>query len=149
MDTLPFRTNRLTSLARELAMDIHDVPSILQAHKISPEDFETIKQSPEFQTALDQMVMEWTSATNTEKRVKFKSQSSIEESLLSLHAAANDATQPLNHRVLALQFLAKLGGLGAEEKDTKQAERFSITINMGNTPTIIEARAEPVTIEAD
>lgn len=144
MDTTPFRTNKLMTLARELAMDIHDVPAILETHRITPEEFETIKYTPEFQAAMDQMVVEWSSATNTASRVKFKSQSSLEESLLNLHASANDQQQPLNHRVLALQLLAKLGGLGEPERDSKASERFSITINMGGaSPTIIESRAEP------
>ena len=136
----PYRDNKLVDLARELAMDIQDTDQILKAYGVEPEEFERLKNDPFFAATVDQMLAEWNSATNAEKRVKFKSAAAIENALLQIHASVVDERQPLNHRVLAAQFLAKLAGLGVEEKTAgPSGPGFSITINMGDKPvTIIE-----------
>lgn len=146
-DIAPYRDNKLVALAREIAMDIHELPMILKQFGVEPDEFEKIKSDEFFQQTLGSMLAEWNSATNAEKRVRFKAAASIEEGLLELHHAAVDKNQPLNHRVLAMKFIADLAGLGQEEK-TQQASGpgFSITINMGGQqqPLVIEGSAKEV-----
>jgi hypothetical protein len=143
MENLPaFRENKVVALARELAMDINEMDDILKMYQISEDEFEQLKADPAFQTVFDATLVEWQAATNTEKRVKVKAASSVENSLLNLHAAANDKNQPLNHRVLALQFISKMAGLAEPETKGPTGNGFSITINMGEGHTkTIEATA--------
>ena len=144
MENLPaFRENKVVAIARELAMDINEMDEILAMYHLTEEDFEKLKVDPDFQAVFDATLLEWQAATNTEKRVKVKAASSIENSLLNLHSAANDKSQPLHHRVLAMQFIAKLAGLAEpESKGGASGPGFSITINMGGGHTkTIEATA--------
>jgi hypothetical protein len=150
-NTVPYRETKIVELARELAMDIQSHEEILKAFGLDADEFERIKDDPHFKQVLEAFMVEWSSAANTEKRVKFKAQASIEAALLDLHKAMVDPANGLNHRVAAAQFISKLAGLGQDERQaTQTGSGFSITINMGETsaPITIEGQSAPAQIEA-
>lgn len=122
---------KLISLAREIAMDMKELPAILTELSITPEQFDKIKSSKVFQHVLAEEVANWGSALNTQERVKLKSQAMIEMSLEEFYARMHDAKEPLNAKVELLKTLAKIGGVDTTKSEQAAGERFMVTINMG------------------
>lgn len=141
----------LASLAREIAMDIQDVTTILDARGMGPSDLERLKADPTFSRYLQDAVVAWNGAGSTADRIRLKSLAMVEESLPSLHEASVDEKIPLNQRVEALKFTARLGGMMNERGEAAggrdPASGFAITINIGgDTVKITQA---PEVIDAD
>ena len=65
-------TIEFATLAREIAMDIFDIPDILKLHQLSDVEWAKIQENPRFQAMLKSMILEWNSASNTRERVKVK-----------------------------------------------------------------------------
>lgn len=140
--TMPDRQVRI---AREIAMGMRELPDILKAHAIMPDEFERMRADPRFDDLLKELIREWNGAKNTEARIKMKAGVSLEESLMNFHQSMNNANEPLNHRVEVAKFLAKVAGIG-EQAQGPTGGGFSVTINIGgghapkvvNSPTVIE-----------
>ena len=60
---------KLVALAREIAMDMKQLPDVLKELSITPEQFEIIKNSQFFKHVLSQEIANWASALNTSERV--------------------------------------------------------------------------------
>lgn len=142
----------LVQLAREIAMDIHDVETIVKNHALTLEQFAFIEKSAIFQTYLKQYIAEWNSCASTADRVKLKSLAFVEEALPEFFAQVHRQGEPLPGKVKALEVISKIGGLGpASFKDGGPAgEKFSITINMGaDEKMVINASPTPKAIGTD
>lgn len=122
---------KLVALAREIAMDMKQLPDILKELSITSQQFEVIKQSAYFKHVLAQEIADWNSALNTQERVKLKSQSIIELSLEEFYARMHDAKEPLSAKVELLKTLAKIGGVDSTKTEAAAGERFTVTINLG------------------
>lgn len=99
------------TLAREIAMDIFPVQDILKLHNLTDVEWARIQASPKFIEMLAQLTREWHSAANTKERVKAKASSGLEAMLEVYIRDINDPDIPLNQRVEAGKFLARLGEL--------------------------------------
>lgn len=127
----------MAALAREIAMDINELPIILKNNGVSAEQYEIIKVSPFFMKLLESYTQAWTASGNTPERLKLEGAAMLEQFYPTLFQRMMDKTQPLNHVVQAAQFVAKTSGLG-EAKDTGPAgDRFSITINLGEDQKLV------------
>ena len=134
----------LAALAREIAMDIFDLPQILELHRLSDEEWGSIQSHHKFKEMLRQMTMEWNSASNTAERVKVKAATGLESVLENYIRDINDATIPLGQRVEAGKFLARLGELGPDTINGAGGSAFSITLNIGATQSRVDVERRPV-----
>lgn len=123
----------MLDIARQLAMGIHEVSTILEMLSIKEQDWQRIKAHPRFQQYHSNAVSEWNAAVNTPERVKLKASTMIENWLLEAHSELHNHKTPLNHRVELAKVVAKLGALG-ESKVPMGGEGggFQLTINIGD-----------------
>lgn len=118
-------------VAREIAMNLHDVETILDTYKITPAQWRKIEKNEYFQRVLQEAVTLWHSALNTEQRVKLKSAALYEEWLPEANVLAHDRSQPLSGRVELMKLIKSTGGMGGANPGEGAGERFSVTINLG------------------
>lgn len=130
---IPSDDRLFLSLAREVAMDIHPIETILVNHGLTPEKWEHIQKNARFDQLLKAAVEEWNSALNTADRVKIKALACVEEALPEFFSKMHDPNETLPAKVRSLEVFANLAGF------TKNAqvvggggERFSVTINLGS-----------------
>lgn len=138
-------------LAREIAMDIFPIDEVLRLHQLTPEEWERIATHPKFKQMLDEMVREWNLSAGTMDRVKVKSATGLESTLEVFIRDIANPDIPLNQRVEAGKFLAKLGELdGSRIGQGGGGSIVHININTGHgkEPVTIEAkRLEPENVE--
>ena len=127
----PLTAAVLSSLAREIAIGLRDLDDILAAHKISPADYESLKNNDFFTKVIDTARIEWNSAINTANRVQLEAAFTSEQLLAPIYARAVSGAEPLNHVVDFLKWLAEVGGLKKDPAKGQAGERFQITINLG------------------
>ena len=124
---------QIVRLAREIAMQLRDLPDILKSHGIPQSEFDRLKAHPYFVSVLTSELAAWEAAGNTHDRVKLKSAALIEEWLPELYASMHDKKEALSSRVKAAELAAKLAGMGVYDAKLEgtAADRVQITINMG------------------
>jgi hypothetical protein len=129
------------SLAREIAMDIFPVADIVALHRLTDEEWDRVQRNPKFQQMVADMAAEWNSAANTRERVRIKAATGLESVLETYIREIGDPLIPLNQRVEAGKFLARVG-----ELDNAQAiigggggAGFHITLNIGNEVKTLDA----------
>jgi hypothetical protein len=129
----------LLRLARELAIDLNDVDTILKNHDVSLESWGKIKDHPLFVKVLKEEIALWESAKNTEERVKIKAASMIEHWLPELYSRLNNGEENLAAKIEGAKFAAKLAGMGLAGTDINAiGERFSVTINLGADSQLVK-----------
>lgn len=129
--SMDFGDDVLLKLARELAMDMRELPAVLDLMEMTAEDFEQVKASPVFQRYLRSAVEEWNSATNTSERVKLKSLAMVEESLPEFYARMHDPKETLANKTEVLKTISRFAGVGGQVSTGASAERMVVTINLG------------------
>lgn len=132
----------LVKLAREIAMDIQSLETILKQYSITPEAWVTLQESPRFRNLLAAEVETWHSAMNTTERVKAKSAAMLEEWLPELNNRLHDKEESLNAKIEGGKMLTKLAGMDGRAEIAAGGERFTFTINLG-------AAAAPIQIIKD
>lgn len=140
----PVTDRKLLILAREIAMDILPLQTILDSHEITQEQFNAYKNSAIFQNALSEQVMAWNSALNTHDRVKLKAAASIEGVLEELHGRMHDRSESLMAKAKVAELVAKLAGMAQPASSQASGTGFSVTINLGNSAQPIVIDSTPV-----
>lgn len=131
----------MVALAREIAMDINPLETILQQRSISDKTWSKLQKNPHFARLLASEIEQWQGALNTQERVKIKSAAMLEFWLPTLNARMHDTQEGLGNVVEASKMLSRLAGIGVNGEITAAiGERFSITINMG--PKVVEFEKE-------
>lgn len=141
----------IVALAREIAIDLYPVETILKQHDIAPETWSAIQRNPRFQQFLENEIKAWNGALNTQQRVKLKAASVIEEFLPEAHHRLHGPDTLTSKVELAklVSRLAEMGmtGVGAEGV---AGDKFSVTINLGADNQLrIEGKTPPKTIDAE
>lgn len=133
----------MRSIARELAYDILPLQTILDNHKVSPDEWEKLSKHHTFQRYLREFVEQWSTAENSAARTKLKIVSGIEESLPDMFSLLYDDNFSANARIELFKTLLQAGGLRGTERTEAAGmkDKISITINMGD--------GRDVTVEAD
>jgi hypothetical protein len=145
-----FNDVTLVKLAREIAMDIHPIDTILNTHGLDSNQWETISKSPSFQALLASEVEAWQSATNTSERVRLKSLSFVEEALPEFYARVHDNREPLSAKTEVLKAVSRFAGIGTALDAGMVGEKVSITINLGEDQQLkIEKTLPGKVIEGD
>lgn len=121
-------------LAREIAMDIFPVHDIVRLHQLTEEEWARIQRSPKFNQMVADMAAEWNSAGNTRERVRIKAATGLEAMLEIYIREIGDPSIPLNQRVEAGKFLARVGELDNAQQilGGGGGAGFHITLNIGN-----------------
>lgn len=119
-------------LAREIAMDQHDLERILIQNSVTPAEFRRISKMPRFVQVLQEELNAWHTASNTPERVKIKAAAMIEEWLPEAFAQMHGEAS-LQHKTQLATLVSRLGGMDKGEMGQQVGgERFSVTINLGN-----------------
>jgi len=129
----------LVKLAREIAMDLRELPDILKTYGMDDETWERTREHPYFQQVLTEEIATWQGALNTSERVKIKAGAQLEDWMPELHARLHDAREALPAKIEGAKLLARLAGYGVSGADIKdEGTRFNlqIVINPGRTTTI-------------
>lgn len=145
------REGVMLRLAREIAMDILPIETILAMYELTPEDLEEIKQSTYFQRVLQGELEAWNCAVNTKQRVEIKSASLVEHALAAINTLIHDTNQSASARVEAVKTVAKLGNLGLTNvADGGGGEMFKVVINLGaDSKLSIEKQLPPKVIDME
>jgi len=135
-DVVPATTSTVSDLtmlklAREIAMDIRELPAILESHRVTDAEWEKISTNTRFQEYLSTCTQEWESATNTQERVKLKSLAFIEESLPEFYTRAHDPQENLSAKTEVLKTVARFAGVGVNVEGVTTGDRLTVTINLG------------------
>ena len=143
----------LVRLAREMAMNIRTWQAVFADFQITEEDYYEIEKNEFYQRAKSQYIIEWNATTSTADRLKFQSQSGLEQLLPFLVQRAMDAKEPLAAANDTGKMLAKLGGIGEPKSDGgAAAERFVIQINLGadvDGKPVVETYDKAIAIDLD
>ena len=137
MTDLMLLEDKLPVLARELAMGIYEVEDILGRYGIDWIEWERIQALPRFQRLLETTTVEWGSTLNTKERIKVKALAGVEDGLPALFVAAKDTRETLASRVEAYKLARVLAGIGERDANEIPPEKFTLTINIGETSTIV------------
>lgn len=145
---------QMLKVARNLAMDMYELPQILDMLSIPAYEFERWKNHPRFNQYLISEKEAWNSALNTHERTKLKASTVMEEFMLEAHRSMHDKKQPLNHRVELGKLVAKIAGMGETARGAigEGGPGFSLQINIGQGPdhqVNISSRPAPPVIEHD
>lgn len=134
MPTAPAKANltdtMLLSIARDIVMDIQELPAILEKHRINADDFETISQNATFHVYLKSYQQEWNSPVNTEHRVKIKAAAIVEMYLEEANKRLHAIGEKLGDKNDLLKTIAKLAGQGFQASGNEGGAE-SVTINIG------------------
>lgn len=147
-----FNDLTFVKLARELALAINPLETILSHNQVTTEDWEQIKSHPRFLQYLEVETSNWGSALNTHERVKLKSAAMMEEWLVEAYARMTDPSENLNAKTEVAKLVSKLAGLGITNAAVEGAagERFSVTINLGaDNKLTFEKAVSPKVIEGE
>lgn len=141
----------LLSLAREIAMDLKPIETILNDHSITAKDLEDYFKLPRFRAMIQEQQKEWASATNAPRRIQLKSLAIVEEALPEMFAKLHATVDPLSSKVELLKTLAKLAGVDKQEDSSGGGAKVNITINLGEDRKVDVQAALPngVTIEGE
>ena len=144
---------KLRMLAIELAKDVVDPYSVFKALEITYDDYERIKETRAFKIMYNAALAEWHGASNTQKRVKFKSAALVEEVLPTFYAAIKNTEEPLSSRVELLKTIAKFGNIGNTEPVVGAGgggQFFKLEIHLsGKDQPIVVGSSAPPTIEGE
>lgn len=123
----------LLKVAREVAKDILPIETILDLHKITQTQWETLQNSKVFLGLLQSEAEAWGSATNTAERLKLKALSMCEEWLPEANSRIHDPGETLAAKNETVKTVARFAGIGANgDGASGSGEKFSFTINLGN-----------------
>jgi hypothetical protein len=133
----------LVKLAREIAMDIQPIESILKQYSITDERWEELQRNARFKALVDSESEAWNSAVNTHERVKLKAAAMMEEWLPELNNRLHDLEETLPAKIEGGKMLAKIAGMGERvANEGPVGERFTVTINLGAQAAPIEISKE-------
>ena len=148
----PLDQARLVLLAREVATDLRDLAAILADFNLSQEEYDRLLQNPYYKNALETSIIEWNSAHTTDQRIKIRAAAAIEDALMPMAVRMTKEGEPLTAVVETGKLFAKLAGLGEEGRSANPAEKFSITINLGEDKKLTfekDVTPTPALIEKD
>lgn len=122
----------LVSLIREIVIDHNDLKTILKTYQVSDERWRQINSSPRFAKLLEEELIAWNSAVNTEERTKLKAAAMIEVWLPEAHRLLHDPKETITGKAKLADLIAKIGGHGIRTQgEAGPGERFSVVINLG------------------
>lgn len=138
------------SIAAELAAGLSDATAVRERYGISPEQWQTLKNSPVFRQMLAEAVREFRGDLNAGKRIQKKADIVIEDAIPAYDAMIHNPEIPAAARIDAGKLLAQLAGRNQKPGEGGPATGgFTLNINLGNNRSVtIDGKATPVADEA-
>jgi hypothetical protein len=133
--------HELAALAREVAINIANLPVALAKFKITEEQYARYLAIPFYRQALEIAILDWEKIPSAERRLQLRAQAAIEDGMHVLAARMQSMDEPLPAAVEAGKLFTKIAGIGETGKTANPGEKFVITINLGD--------AEPIKFEKD
>ena len=128
---LTIDSGTLANLATDLAKRAKDTEDVLKDYGLTVADFLELEQIPFFAQALTAARLEWERPLNTKQRCELGALTYTEKLLPKIAEAAEDTKQPLQARIDAARFIAKVGGLGEKEQSANDSQdRVIVQINL-------------------
>ena len=138
-------TGTLTTLAREMAIEVRDPVLVLAEYKITQAQYEVHVLTNEFyKRALEAYCIEWRSALSTNQRIKVQAGAVLEDSLPQLANRMTNGKETLASVVETAKLFTKLAGAGEEKKEGTPGEKFTINIHIGDKNLKVETNPEPL-----
>lgn len=123
--------HKMSAFVRELAMNMHDENFIVMKHKLTDDQYNTLKDNEFFKRALEAAVMEWNSPLSTPKRLSMMAAVALEDSLPAIAARMKGHAEPLNSVAQVAKLFADMAGIIGQERQIGPSERFTISIHLG------------------
>lgn len=143
-----FDTPAAAMLARDLAIGMYDEAVILKKAGITREQYETLRTNEWFQKLVEQMAIEWNSPKNAQQRLATLSAVGLETVLPDVIARAKVKNEPLQGVAQLVKVLADMAGANSQNRQNNApAEKFSITINLGEDKEVYTKTKPVVVIE--
>src|SRR5262249_34708610 len=127
----PMDIDKLAKLARERVMNAKSLKQLLNIFELTPEQFEEIEADPRYQRILEHFNIEGNTAPTTPARARLRPAACLKDTPNTIGPPMATPTEPLAACIDAGRFLAKNAGIGEKKDETPTAERFVITINLG------------------
>src|ERR1035437_9835141 len=105
----------LAALARDLILNLRELPATLAAHKITQAQYDKIKENEFFKRALEHLTIEWHSAKSTTARQKIQAAASFEYAMPVITARMVKNDEDLGKVVEAGKLLAKVAGVDSSD----------------------------------
>lgn len=147
--TLPkdFGIPQMAALARDLAVEFKDVPTILTEHGLTQQQYDHLKTVPYFDRVLKQAVEDWNKPGSTRERIALQAQFLLERSLPTMGSRLEVGTEALGNVIEGIKTLADLGGVTNQPQQAQAQEKFIINIDLGGDRQVFET-ARPVIVDA-
>lgn len=130
-------------LAMELAIEISDLPEILQRYQLTPAQLKDKFANPQFRAMVKEARITWRSDLSIKERIRVKSMALVEDSILELYSLFHDKDIAVPARMDAFKALSRVATTDAPDKDGAVAgERVHISIN-------IPGAEKPITYDAE
>jgi hypothetical protein len=130
-------------LAMELAIEISELPDILQRYDLTKEGLRAKLENPAFRNAVKEAKITWNSDLSVKERIRVKSMVLIEDSILEIYNIIHDKDVSPTARIDAFKTLSRTATTDAPDKDgAATGERVHITFN-------IPGAERPVTYDAE
>lgn len=134
-------------LAREIALDHHELEEILKRYGVSNERWHAISSDKWFVSLLSQEIEAWNATTNTGERSKLKAAAIVEDWLPEAHSRLHDEKENLTAKVALATLVTKIAGLGMKDAEITGGggEKFTVNINLGDQRSLhVSAPVVPV-----
>jgi hypothetical protein len=138
----------LLGLAREIAIDLNPLETILKNYQVTLEQWSLIQTNPHFLRLLNSEIEAWNAAANTHDRVRLKSAAMFEEWLPEAFKLLHDTTQGMPARTELAKLVARVAGIGERASDGPTGEKFTFTLNIGGATQLRFEKDAPLTIDA-
>lgn len=125
----------MAALARDLAVEFKDVPTILNEHGLTQQQYDHLKIVPYFEQVLKQAVADWNKPGSTRERIALQAQFLLERSLPTMGTRLESDKEALGNVIEGIKTLADLGGVTNQPQQPAAQEKFIINIDLsGNGP---------------
>lgn len=130
--TIYSQDTKVLRLAREIAIDLHDIETILKNNEITLKEWERLQKDPRFLKLLESEILAWNAAGNTHERTKLKASALVEEWLVEANRLLY-GSDTLTAKTELAKLVTRIAGMGLERANVEgvSAEKFSVTINLG------------------
>ena len=123
---------QLAKLAREVEMQIREIPDILPQFGITAVQYARLTQHPGYKRIFDAISIDWNTASNTEQRIKISAAAILEDNLSNLGARMGNDKEPLREAIEAGKLFSRLAGLSSGEEGRVGGDgKFVINIDLG------------------
>jgi hypothetical protein len=124
----------ISRLAREIARDIKPLAEILEVFRLDAADFDKVSETKFFQVRLAEEIQLWNASDPVaiNKRIETKTATMVEDCLLEVFRLIHDPEQPMQAKIEALKWAARMAGLGEAKTGSAEGGGVKITINVGS-----------------